>query len=169
MYLSFSFKKWLQNALQEKWHQKNGFQMPYLFIKETSDYTLVRGDTLIHTALGISWFPQMCVRMDKDDPKPMVIVNDTWLREIPDWVTDVMIGHELGHLTEEAKQFEGMELEKFCDQFADIYSNGKMLDAVLEIHTRFPGLIPIERIETLRVTSDHKPTLSYGLAQLLGL
>ena len=164
-HVSFNFKTFLVNAIQEQTTKLSGSNTNLTFpVKQTKDYDVLRADDLIEKQVGASYLPRMgSVMINKH---LLVVINTTWDRNIPWHVTKAFIAYEKARYLPEASQHSGVELHKFCDQIAMALEGKAYKEAVMFVHERFPGTIKLERIEAL-LDNGEKPSLGFKIAKCL--
>lgn len=164
--VNFNFGAYFFNAFQEQMERIVGGPFMSAFpIEETDNYSIIRADDVIYKRIGAAYLPVMA--SFTDNRHLIVVINGTWDRVIPKHITDVLVYHEMAHWVPEAMAMRpGIDQELFCDRWAAKEVGHELYkEALLYLHTNYPGMIQLKRIEDVLSNSD-KTSLSFKLAKL---
>lgn len=170
MKLHFDLIKYTSNAIQERAKSMTtwGHTTPVDIESFAPNTTLLVANEFMYVRGGTLYLPSMAIRTDTMFPRPIILVNSSWVQNVPRWVSLILVHHELGHLTPGALALEpcSIEQELYCDRYADSVTDGKLHLAFLWFNEHYPGVIQQERIEASLPKGTRK-SLSWRIAKVL--
>lgn len=165
MNIKFNFFKYLDIRFQEFFlNFVSSEEIPFSVL-ETDEYVLVCYDSFIQRVVGYTSIPHIQLFLDSDYEKSIIMVNKAWYMNVPVWVTNVFIQHELTRITGAGLHLSKKEFKLYCDQQANRI-NTDTKAALLWFNDMYPGVVVPSRIEAFLDESDTVDS-SFSIASVL--